>query len=72
LTGKAAGTLIGINTLATNIDPEVFDSPGNVNITRDNASKQLIFGGGSRLCLGHALVRTEMTEALQIFAGRVS
>ena len=65
-----AGTLIGINTLATNIDPEVFDSPETFDITRSNSSKQLIFGGGSRLCLGHALARAEMTEALRIFAGR--
>jgi cytochrome P450 len=65
-----AGTLIGINTLATNTDPEVFDSPETFDLTRSNASRQLIFGGGARLCLGHALARAEMTEALQIFAAR--
>ena len=65
-----AGTLIGINTLAVNTDPEMFDSPEMFDITRGNASRQLIFGGGARLCLGHALARAEMTEALQIFAAR--
>ncbi|MFF3569135.1 cytochrome P450 [Nocardia jiangxiensis] len=64
------GTLIGINTLATNMDPEVFDSPEIFDIGRSNASKQQIFGGGAHACLGQVLARVEMTEALQVFAER--
>ena len=65
-----AGSLIGINTLATNLDPKVFSNPEAFDITRANSNKQLIFGGGTRNCLGQALARVEMTEALNIFVDR--
>jgi len=65
-----AGTFLSLNALAANRDPDVFDDPDRFDITRPNAQQQLTFGRGAHLCLGNALARSEMTEALQIFATR--
>jgi len=65
-----AGAFLSMNALAANRDPEVFDDPDRFEITRANAQQQLTFGRGAHLCLGNALARSEMVEALQIFATR--
>jgi cytochrome P450 len=65
-----AGTFLSLNAFAANRDPAVFADPDRFDITRPNASQQLTFGRGAHLCLGNALARSEMTEALQLFAGR--
>jgi cytochrome P450 len=65
-----AGAFLSLNALAANRDPEVFADPDRFDITRSNAQQQLTFGRGAHLCLGNALARSEMTEALKIFARR--
>lgn len=65
-----AGTLVAVNTYATNRDPAVFPAPHRFDVARPNASRHLGFGHGGHLCLGHALARAEMTEALTLFLER--
>jgi len=45
-------------------DPERFDTG------RANANRHLTFSYGTHLCLGQALARAEMAEALQLFVLR--
>ena len=49
---------------AANHDPEVFDDPSRLDLTRDNAGFHLSFGGGIHHCLGMALARVEGELAL--------
>lgn len=65
-----AGTLVLANTAAANRDPEVFDDPDRLDITRQGAAPMLTFGGGTHFCLGSHLARLELTEALTVIAGR--
>ncbi|MDB5396173.1 MAG: hypothetical protein JWM91_3679 [Rhodospirillales bacterium] len=65
-----AGTFLSLSAFAANRDPEVFPDPDRFDITRANAHMHLTFGRGAHLCLGNALARNEMTEALKIFAQR--
>ncbi|MEU6419629.1 cytochrome P450 [Streptomyces spiralis] len=66
-----AGTLLVMNTYAANRDPEVFPDPHRFDVTRANAHRHLGFGHGGHLCLGHALARAEMAEALTLFLQRL-
>jgi cytochrome P450 len=66
-----AGTLLTLNSYAANHDPAVFADPYRFDIRRKNAGRQLTFGYGPHICLGNALARAEMTEALQVFVRRV-
>jgi cytochrome P450 len=65
------GTLLTLNSYAANHDPAMFPDPYRFDITRRNAGRQLTFGYGPHVCLGNALARAEMTEALQLFLARV-
>jgi hypothetical protein len=65
-----AGTLVVMNIYAANHDPEVFPDPHRYDLSRANAGRHLGFGHGGHLCLGHALARAEMAEALAVFLDR--
>lgn len=65
-----SGARIVTNMFAANHDPEVFPSPHAFDIRRPNASRHLTFGLGAHLCLGQALARAEMTEALSTLVRR--
>lgn len=65
-----AGTLITLNIYAANHDPAVFPDPHRFDLSRANAGRHLGFGHGGHLCLGHALARAEMAEALGVFLDR--
>jgi cytochrome P450 len=65
-----AETFLSLSSFAANRDPEIFPDPERFDITRPNAHLHLTFGRGSHVCLGNALARNEMTEALKIFAQR--
>jgi cytochrome P450 len=53
------------NTAAANRDPEVYDEPDHLDITREGAPPMLTFGGGVHYCLGAYLARLELAEALR-------
>ncbi len=56
-----------------NHDPEVFQDPDRLDVTRPNARRQLGFGLGTHFCLGQALTRLEaevaFTALLERFPG---
>ncbi len=67
-----AGTLMMTSMATANRDATVFEDPGAFDITREPAGQpQLTFGSGIHYCLGAALARAELQEALPILARRM-
>ena len=66
-----AGTLVIANTGAANRDPDVYDDPDRLDITRDGAPAMQTFGAGTHYCLGANLARLELAEALAVMAQRM-
>lgn len=65
-----AGRRVIINSLGTSRDPSYFERPDVFDIDREPSYK-LPFGRGIHYCLGHALARAEMTEALIMMTSRL-
>ncbi|CAN5766338.1 MAG: cytochrome P450 [Ilumatobacteraceae bacterium] len=66
------GTFIAPSVATANFDPTVFVDPERFDITRDPPAKpQLTFGSGIHYCLGAALARAELQEALPLLARRM-
>lgn len=61
-----AGTLIVANTASANRDPDVYDNPDQLDITRENAPAMQTFGAGMHYCLGANLARLELVGALTV------
>ncbi|GAA1468965.1 cytochrome P450 [Microbacterium thalassium] len=55
---------------AGNRDPEVYDKPNDIDITREN-NRHLAFGGGIHRCLGSNLGRKELVISLQHFLATI-
>jgi len=67
-----AGTIMMTSMAMANRDSSVFDDPGTFDITREPSGQpQLTFGSGIHFCLGAALARAELQEALPILARRM-
>jgi cytochrome P450 len=66
-----AGTLVSTSLAGANRDPEAFDDPDVFDITRDRATAQMTFGAGIHHCMGAALARAELQEALPLLAQRM-
>jgi hypothetical protein len=66
-----AGTIALPSGPAANRDPAVYPDPDRFDIARRHAAPQLTFGGGEHYCLGAALARAELQEALPILARRL-
>jgi cytochrome P450 len=66
-----AGTIAMPSAPSANRDPEVYPDPDRFDITRRLPEPQLTFGGGVHYCLGAALARAELQEALPILARRM-
>jgi cytochrome P450 len=66
-----AGTLVFPGLAAGNLDPSTFAEPERFDITRQGGSAQLTFGSGIHVCLGAALARAELQEALPLLARRM-
>ncbi|MDO8497709.1 MAG: cytochrome P450 [bacterium] len=54
-----------------NRDPSQFSNPHDFNITR-SPNKHLTFGHGTHYCLGSALARATISEALMAFSQRIN
>ncbi|WP_205878005.1 cytochrome P450 [Mycobacterium camsae] len=66
-----AGTRVVVNTAAANRDPDVYEDPERLDITRETGSPMLTFGAGARNCLGAHLARTELAQALILMTRRM-
>lgn len=67
-----AGSIIFPALAAANRDGTVFAEPETFDITREPTGQpQLTFGSGIHYCLGAALARAELQEALPILARRL-
>jgi cytochrome P450 len=53
---------------AANRDPERFESPDTLDVTRENAATHFTFGRGSHYCLGASLARLQMRVVLELLA----
>jgi cytochrome P450 len=51
-------------------DPAKFDDPNRLDLTRQNAADAFPFGGGRYFCLGQALAKVEVEQALKSFLER--
>lgn len=65
------GTIVFPSFVAANTDPNVFDDPHTFDVARPLPGPQLTFGSGIHHCLGAALARAELQEALPILAQRM-
>jgi cytochrome P450 len=66
-----AGTIVSVGLAGANMDPSVFAAPEAFDITAERDSVQLTFGSGIHFCLGAALARAELQEALPLLARRL-
>ncbi len=66
-----AGTLVSIALVGANMDPDVFASPDTFDITCERDALQMTFGSGIHFCMGAALARAELQEALPLLARRM-
>jgi cytochrome P450 len=66
-----AGTLLIACALTANRSAEVYADPGRFDVTVDRGdARPLSFGAGPHFCLGHALARAELEEALAMLVER--
>ncbi|MBI4936059.1 MAG: cytochrome P450 [Actinobacteria bacterium] len=67
-----AGTFMAVGLDEANHDDAVFDQPAVFDITAHKGDQpQLTFGSGIHYCLGQALARAELQEALPLLARRM-
>ncbi|GAC1588700.1 MAG: cytochrome P450 [Acidimicrobiales bacterium] len=67
-----AGTLVAASLASANRDPNVWPVGDTLDITREAGSvQQVTFGSGIHYCLGAALARAELQEALPLLARRM-
>ena len=67
-----AGTLMAVALADANRDPAVFNEPDAFDITSEASGQpQMTFGSGIHYCLGAALARAELQEALPLLAQRM-
>ncbi len=62
------GTLVATSLAGANRDPDAFEDPDVFDITRERAAAQMTFGAGIHFCMGAALARAELQEALPLLA----
>lgn len=67
-----AGSVLSLSTLSALRDPALYTDPDRFNIRRaDHPRRHMAFGGGAHRCLGEALARAELEEALAVLAERL-
>jgi cytochrome P450 len=66
-----AGTFVSTSFVAGNMDEAAWEDPETVDITKERKAPQLTFGSGIHFCLGAALARAELQEALVVLAARM-
>jgi cytochrome P450 len=67
-----AGSVLSLSTLSAMRDSALYSDPDRFNIRRtDHPRRHMVFGGGAHRCLGEALARAELEEALAAMAERL-
>jgi cytochrome P450 len=66
-----AGTLVSVSLAAANRDPRSFEDPDVFDVSRESTTQQMTFGSGIHHCLGAALARAELQEALRVLAQHI-
>ena len=67
-----AGTVLGLSLLSAQRDERIYADPHRFDIgRRDHPRWSVSFGGGAHRCLGEALARAEMEEALVVLSQRL-
>jgi cytochrome P450 len=67
-----AGSVLSLSTLSAMRDPALYADPDRFNIRRsDHPRRHFVFGGGAHRCLGEALARAELEEALAALVERL-
>jgi cytochrome P450 len=66
-----AGTLVSMSLAGANRDPEVWEDPNVFDITKERDAAHMTFGAGIHFCMGAALARAELQEALPLLAQRM-
>lgn len=65
-----AGTPVAVITGSVNRDDQRWPDADRFDITRDPSTSPLTFGFGPHVCLGHAMARATVEEALAVFVSR--
>jgi cytochrome P450 len=65
------GTLVSTSLTGANHDPDAWERPDAFDITLERSATQMTFGAGIHHCMGAALARAELQEALPILARRM-
>lgn len=65
------GTLVAVSLAGANRDPSAFGRPDDFDIRAERSVQQMTFGSGIHHCLGAALARAELQEALPVIARRM-
>jgi cytochrome P450 len=65
------GTIVSTALVGANRDPEVWEHPNEFDITLERGTAQMTFGAGIHFCMGAALARAELQEALPLLARRM-
>ena len=65
------GTLIFVSLAGANRDPGTWEEPDVFDITKERTSQHMTFGSGIHHCMGAALARAELQEALTLLSGRM-
>jgi cytochrome P450 len=67
-----AGDLVTLNLAAAGRDPEFFADPDQLNLHRPEPTFDIGFGYGAHYCLGFAVAKAEMEEALTLLTRRLT
>ena len=65
------GTLVFVSLAGANRDPDKWEASDTFDIARERRSQQMTFGSGIHHCMGAALARAELQEALVLLARRM-
>jgi len=65
------GTLVFVSLAGANRDPGSYSAPETFDITAERGAQQMTFGSGIHHCMGAALARAELQEALTLLARRL-
>ena len=65
------GTLVFVSLAAANRDPDRWEACDTFDISRERRSQHMTFGSGIHHCMGAALARAELQEALTLLSTRL-